>query len=144
MNIEHFRKLENLYHKAPTNEYFQPKLTISEGAAELILNIRQDFFHAANAVHGAYYFKALDDSAFFAANSLVDDVFVLTANFNLHLLRPVSSGQIIARATVVSRTKNTLLADAICFDSQENQIARGTGSFVKSNILLTKDIGYIM
>jgi acyl-coenzyme A thioesterase PaaI-like protein len=35
--------------------------------------------HSIHAVHGSVYFKALDDAAFFAVNSLVEDVFVLTA-----------------------------------------------------------------
>ena len=37
--------------------------------------------HAAGAVHGSYYFKVLDDACYFAANSLVSDVFVLTVSF---------------------------------------------------------------
>ena len=33
---EHFRRLERMYHAAPINEYFQPKLHIPEaGVAEL-------------------------------------------------------------------------------------------------------------
>ncbi len=48
--------------------------------------------HAGGAVHGANYFKAMDDAAFFAANSLVDDVFVLTVSFNVYFLRPHHRG----------------------------------------------------
>jgi hypothetical protein len=35
--------------------------------------VRPDFFHAAHAVHGSVYFKALDDAAFFAVASLVQE-----------------------------------------------------------------------
>ena len=76
---DHFRRLERMYRAAPANEYFRPDISIEEGTAEVRLVVRPDFFHAASAVHGSVYFKLLDDATFFAASSLVDDVFVLTA-----------------------------------------------------------------
>jgi acyl-coenzyme A thioesterase PaaI-like protein len=42
------------------------------------------------------YFKLLDDAAFFAVNSVVRDVFVLTVSFNIYLTRPVSAGELKA------------------------------------------------
>ena len=107
-NQDHFRKLERMYAGAPVNQFFRPRLTIGEGRAELRLAVRPDFFHAAGAAHGVVYFKAMDDSAFFAASSLVEDVFVLTAGFTLHLLRPISAGEMIATAT---RGQQDALAD---------------------------------
>ena len=74
-NDTHFRKLERMYLGAPINQWYRPTLSISEGSAEVSIAVRPEFFHAANAVHGSVYFKLLDDSAFFAANSLVEDVF---------------------------------------------------------------------
>jgi acyl-coenzyme A thioesterase PaaI-like protein len=67
---DHYRHLERLYASAPINEYFRPQLRVSEGQAEVIMPVRRDFFHAAQAIHGAVYFKALDDAAFFAVASL--------------------------------------------------------------------------
>ena len=66
---EHYRKLERMYLAAPTNEYFRPAIAVDEGNAKIEIEVRRDFFHAADAVHGAVYFKALDDAAFFAASS---------------------------------------------------------------------------
>ena len=37
-------------------------------------------FHAAGAGHGTIYFKMLDDAAFYAANSMVEEQFVLTTD----------------------------------------------------------------
>ena len=76
MSKEHFQKLERMYLGAPINRYFAPRIEISEGQAIVTLPVRDDFHHAAFAVHGAVYFKVLDDAAFFAVNSVVDDVFV--------------------------------------------------------------------
>ncbi len=51
------------------------------------------------------YFKALDDAAFFAANSVVEDVFVLTTNFNIQLLRTVTEGTLIATGSPRQRNQ---------------------------------------
>ncbi|HEX7020101.1 MAG TPA: PaaI family thioesterase [Gemmatimonadaceae bacterium] len=142
MSDEHYRKLEQMYLAAPTNEYYRPAIRITDRAAEIRIQVRRDFFHAANAVHGSVYFKALDDATFFAANSVVEDVFVLTASFNLYLLRPVSEGEIVARGTLVSRTKRLLVAEGVLTDDRGREIARGSGTFVPSGIALAPDIGF--
>jgi len=140
---EHFRKLERMYHAAPINEYYRPKLTVGEGRAELEIPVRPEFFHAAAAVHGSVYFKALDDAAFFAVNSLVTDVFVLTVSYNIYLTRPVSEGVLLAKASVVHRSRQLFIADAELFDQNARQIARGSGTFMRSPIALTPEIGYV-
>jgi uncharacterized protein (TIGR00369 family) len=138
----HYRKLERMYLGAPVNEYFRPAIHIAEGEAEVRIPVRKDFFHAAHAVHGSVYFKALDDATFFAANSLVTDVFVLTASFNLYLLRPISEGTLVARGRVVNRSKRVIIAEGVIVDDREREIARGSGSFLPSAIQLTGDIGF--
>lgn len=125
-----------MYHAAPCNAHYRPRLSVSEGRAEVVIPVRPELFHAAGAVHGSVYFKALDDAAFFAVNSLVPDRFVLTSAFQLHLLRPVSRGELRAVGTVVHRGKRSYLADAVATDSEGHEIARGTGTFVESPIAL--------
>src|SRR5215475_688666 len=134
MNADHHRKLENMYHAAPINRFYQPRLTIDRGRTELRFAARPELHHAAGAVHGSVYFKALDDAAFFAVSSLVEDVFVLTASFHLHLLRPVSEGMLLARGEVVHETRSSFVADAVLVDADGAQLARGNGSFVRSKI----------
>lgn len=139
---EHFRKLERMFHAAPINRFFEPVLRVSEGKAEITVPIKPDFFHAANAVHGSVYFKALDDAAFFAANSLVSDVFVLTVTYTVYLTRPISEGAMRATGRVVHRSKSLIIADAELLDSSDRQIARGSGTFMRSQIPLSPAIGY--
>lgn len=87
VNAAHFRKLEAMYHGAPINKYFAPKLSIqSAGNATVSIPLREDFYHAAHAVHGSVYFKALDDANFFAVQSIEPTSFVLTASFQLEVL----------------------------------------------------------
>ena len=139
---EHYRRLERMYLSAPANEYFRPEIRIDEGRAEVRLVVRPDFFHAASAVHGSVYFKLLDDATFFAASSLVDDVFVLTASFNIYFLRPISSGTMTAHGTVVSRTNRLLIGEGVLVDSDDREIARGSGTFMPSKVALDERLGY--
>ena len=142
-NEEHYRKLEHMYATARINTFFAPTLRISQGQAQITVPTRPDFFHAAHAVHGAVYFKMLDEAAFFAVNSLVEDVFVLTVTFNLYLTRPVTAGLLTATGKVIHASKRLYLAESILVDDQGKELARGSGSFMKSQIALNADLGYI-
>lgn len=139
---EHYRRLERMYQSAPINQFFRPQLTIGQGQAEVVMEVRPAFFHAAHAAHGALYFKGLDDAAFFATNSLVPDFFVLTISFTTYLERPVSQGTIRCLGQVVMAAKNLFIAESRILDQEGREIARGSGNFVRSNMALTPDIGY--
>jgi uncharacterized protein (TIGR00369 family) len=139
---EHYRKLENMMHSAPLVKLAGARAEISHGQAEITLPVNQELFHAAGALHGAMYFLALDNAAFFAVNSLVEDVFVLTISFNIYLLRPVDQGVIKAIGKVVNSTSTQYLAESVLYDAENREIARGSGFFVKGRVKLTLDIGY--
>lgn len=131
-----------MYCSAPINAFYKPKLKVEKGKTELSITVRPEFFHAASAVHGSVYFKALDDAAFFAVNSLVEDVFVLTANFNLYFFQPIQEGALLAHGKVLYESKSSFMAEAVLYGPNANQVARGSGSFIRSKIPLNKDIGY--
>ena len=139
---EHWRRLENLYLNAPTNVYYQPTIRISHAVCEIEILARPDFHHAAHAVHGSVYFKLLDDVGFFAANSVVPDAFVLTANFNIHLLRPVSDGTLLAKGRLINQGVRQLLAESQLYNASNQLIAYGTGTYVRSKIALSPEVGY--
>lgn len=139
----HYRRLEFLYSVAPTNRYYEPRLSIEHQKATLEVDVDPKFFHAAHAVHGSVYFKMLDDAAFFAANSVVPGVFVLTASFNLHFLRPVTEGKLTAHGTLLNRSRRVVLAEAVLVDEQGRQLGRGSGTFMPTEIDLFKlEAGY--
>ena len=48
----------------------------------------------------------------------------------------------IATATVVSKTRSLIVADTVVHDGEGVQLARGTGTFMRSTIPLTEEIGY--
>ena len=143
MSLEdHYRKLERMYLSAPCNAYYKPQITIGEGTAELKIPITPNLYHAAGAAHGSVYFKTADDAAFFAVNSLVQDVFVLTTNLNVHLLRPVAEGTITGHGKAVFTSRNLFLAETVLVDGAGKEIGRATASFARSKIPLSSDIGY--
>lgn len=139
---QYWRALERIYLRAPTNAYYQPLIHIEHGQCEIRITARTDFHHAAHAVHGSVYFKMMDDAGFFAANSLVRDVFVLTSDYTVHLMRPVVEGVITARGKVLNATARQFIAESHLYDEADRLIAHGVGTFVRSKLDLTNADGY--
>jgi uncharacterized protein (TIGR00369 family) len=137
----HFRSLEAMYHGAPINTFFGPRITVAEGEAIVRMPVRADFHHAAHAAHGSVYFKMLDDAAFFAVQSLATDVFVLTVSFNVHLLAPVSEGEMVSRGAVVHQSKRLFVAESV-IEVGDKVVARGNGTFMRSAVRLDPKVGY--
>lgn len=144
MNPEHYNKLERMYLQANINTalYDTTTVKISEGLAQIELKISEKYFHALGAIHGSVYFKLLDDAAFFAVNSIVKDVFVLTTSFNINLIRPVDKGIIIAVGKIKFKSKNLFVAESTLYNEENKEVAFGTGNFAKSKIELSEKIGY--
>jgi uncharacterized protein (TIGR00369 family) len=141
----HFRALEQLYHSAPVNQLFDSQLEITEhGISRLAFQITQQSYHAAGAAHGTIYFKMLDDAAFYAANSLVSDRFLLTTSFNLHFTKPVREGEVIAEGRWISGKRRVLVAESRLVDEEGDEIGRGTGTFMRSHIALSGLPGYTL
>ncbi len=139
----HFRALESLYAGAPINRLFDSVLQIVEGGVSRIrFTIDERYFHAAGAAHGTAYFKMLDDAAFYAANSLVTDRFLLTTAFNLLFTKPLRPGPVIAEGRWVSGQRRVFVAEARLIDATGEEAARGTGTFMRSRIALAGLPGY--
>jgi uncharacterized protein (TIGR00369 family) len=139
----HWRALEGLYKSAPINAQFQSRLTIlGEGRTRIVFQIDEHHYHAAGAAHGTIYFKMLDDAAFYAANTLVTDRFLLTTSFNLHFSRPVRKGPVTAEGRWISGRRRVLVAEARLLDEEGEEIGRGTGTFMRSRVGLSGLEGY--
>lgn len=139
----HHRALESLYRSAPINRTFPSELEIvSDGFARIRFDVTAAHYHAAGALHGAAYFKMLDDAAFYAVNSLVTDRFVLTTAFNILFTRPLTAGPVVAEGRWISGRKRVYVADARLIDADGEEAARGTGTFMRSRIALSALPGY--
>ncbi len=137
----HFDALETMYLAAPVNKYYQPKIKVTESESEISITLKESMHHSAGAVHGSVYFKLLDDSAFFAANSLETEFFVLTSSFTTYLLKPVIEGELTAVAKVVSATRSQWIVESVVYN-HGIEVARGSGVFVRGKYPLHKAKGY--
>lgn len=133
---EFHRRLEALYHAARINAFHEPVLSIEDGRATLRQPAAEKFFHGAGAVHGSVLFKMLDDAAFFAVQSRVDDVFVLTASFHVDFLRPVAGGDLRSEGRLRHASTHRFLADATVYDDRDRPVATGHGSFMRGRTAL--------
>ncbi|HZU62969.1 MAG TPA: PaaI family thioesterase [Novosphingobium sp.] len=139
----HWRALENLYATAPINRLFCSRLLIpGEGVARIEFEVEPSCYHAAGAAHGTIYFKMLDDAAFYAANTLVTDRFLLTTSFNLHFSRPVKAGPLVAEGRWISGRRRVLVGEARLIDAEGEEVGRGTGTFMRSQFALSGLSGY--
>jgi len=139
----HLRALESLYASAPINAVFESHMHLAEaGRSEIRFMVGQHAFHAAGAAHGTLYFKMLDDAAFYAANGLVSDRFLLTTAFNLHFTKPLKVGEAVAEGRWISGRRRVFVAEARIVDSSGEECARGTGTFLRSHIALSGLAGY--
>ena len=139
----HYRALEALYASAPINRLFASRLSVEgEGRARIDFAIAPETHHAAGAAHGTIYFKMLDDAAFYAANAMVSDRFLLTTAFNLHFTKPIRSGEVVAEGRWISGRRRVFIAESHLVDAEGDEIGRGTGTFMRSHIALSGLAGY--
>jgi uncharacterized protein (TIGR00369 family) len=139
--MSHFRALEAMYLSGPINQFFRPSIHVDEGVATVRMPVRTELHHAAHAAHGAVYFKMLDDAAFFAVQSLVTDVFVLTSSFTVYLLAPVADGEMISTGKVVHHSKRLYVAESV-IEVAGKTVARGNGTFMRGSTRLDAILGY--
>lgn len=139
----HFRGLEWMYNaSAAINHLTQHRVTVSESRAAVTWEVNPQFFHAAGSLHGSMYFKMLDDAAFFAANSIDREFFVLTATMNIQLFRPVTGGSLLATGWVTVPGRTLIHAHSEIRDERDKLIAAGQGTFTRSTVPLMGLEGY--
>ncbi len=68
------------------------------------------------AVHGAHYFLVWDNAAFFAANALVEDVFVLMISFTTGRTRPVSGDVVTVCGKVINTNRSPFNRESVFYD----------------------------
>ena len=125
----HYKKLEKIYLNANLNKeiYSNTEIIISKNYSEIKMPIKKDYFHALEAIHGSVYFKMLDDAAFFAAQSVVEDYMLLTASFNITFRMPVPKGHIKSVGIFCSVSQKEYSAESKMYNSRNELVAFGNG-----------------
>ncbi|MGK0488732.1 MAG: hypothetical protein ACJAXB_001919, partial [Candidatus Endobugula sp.] len=126
---DHFRKLDALFQSAPLNQgiFKGSALEVEFEKATLRLAIGNQYFHAAEAMHGAIYFKLLDDSAYFAAASIEKTYFLLTKSYTVHFRRPVMEDTLTAIGKVIEVNEREIVASSEIFNRAGKLVANGKG-----------------
>jgi uncharacterized protein (TIGR00369 family) len=138
----HCRKLESMYLAAPCNKYYAPGIRILEGEAEVVIPVQKKFLDAAGIVHGSVYHRAMNDAALFAVSSLVPKELVSSTGFDIRFGRTIAAGELIARGRVMGMSEDHCLAEAVLVNAEGEELGRGGGAFVKTEIPLSSDMGY--
>ncbi|KOF03776.1 hypothetical protein OB69_04205 [Roseivirga seohaensis subsp. aquiponti] len=132
-DLEHYKRLERLFDSAPLNQgiFAGSELKVSDREATLELAIGSQYFHAANAMHGAIYFKLLDDSAYFASASVEKTFFLLTKSYTIHFRRPVFEDRLKAIGKVISVNQKEIISSSEIYNQEGKLVAHGEGVFVR-------------
>ena len=138
----HCRRLESMYLSAPCNEYYEPGIRVSEGEAEVVMPLQEKLLDAAGFVHASVLHRAMNDAALFAASSVVPKELMASTDFNIQVNRTIAKGQLIARGRLIGCSDDQCLAEAVVVDGEGVELGRGTGTFVKTEIPLSADLGY--
>lgn len=143
MSDRHYRNLERMFHAAPIQGILiDAEMLVEKGKASYSLNISPDYFHAASALHGAVYFKLLDDAAYFAAASMEETYFLLTKTYTIHFKRPVEIDRLTAIGELVQTSEGVFTSKSRVINSAGKIVAEGEGVFVRSKKRLIDQNGY--
>lgn len=131
---DHYDFLIKLFHSAPINRtiFAGSEMSLSDGEATYELTVKEEFFHGGEAMHGAIYFKLLDDAAYFACATHVDDYFLVTKSYQIEFVRPVMGGKLIAKGKVLKIDEEGFLASSEILNEDGKVVGKGEGIFVKS------------
>lgn len=140
---DHYSKLENMYAGALLHDKFPDiKLSIKKNYARITLPIDKSYHHAGGYMHGAIYFKLLDDVCYFAAMSEELEHFYVTSSFNIRYQRPFKEGLIIAESLDVKWLEDEFHVSGVLHTEDGKQLAEGEGVFKKSRYKLDASVGY--
>jgi acyl-coenzyme A thioesterase PaaI-like protein len=84
----------------------------------------------------------MNDAALFAASSVVPKEMMLSTGFHIEFTGTISDGELIARGRVIGTSDEHCLAETVVVDGEGKELGRGTGTFVKSEIPFSPEMGY--
>lgn len=139
---EHFSKLERMYLSAPCNDLYEPGIRVSEGAAEILVQVKKEFLDPDGTAQTTLCMKVLADAAAYAASSTVEPYLMKAVAVNVYFTEAAPSGRLIARGRLVGSSGDHLMAESLLTDSDGVEIARSSGTFVACETELSSDMGY--
>lgn len=139
----HYKKLINMYGSAPIQKKFPGiDLKIKKLQAEITLPIDESYHHAGGSLHGAIYFRLLDDVCYFAAMSEETEYFYVTKTFSIQFFRSIQKGLMIAKSEEIKFDGKDFFASGSIYNEEGIKLASGSGVFTKVSVKLDPSIGY--
>lgn len=139
---EHFTKLESMYLSDSANDLYEPGIRLSEGAADVLIPMKNRLADPAGTVRSSVCYKVMADAATYAVNATVANVVVKPVAFSIYMTEAVPKGMLIARGRFVGSSGDHLMAESLLTDSDGVEIARGSGTFIAGDTELSPKIGY--
>jgi len=113
---------------------------MADGTCEMQLVVDERHLSTAERVHGGVFFTMLDTAMGRAVISVLPEgQGCATVEAKINYFRPVQRGRLLARATVVSKTRRTAYAEASLLDEEDRLVARASGTFFLTESLRQED-----
>jgi uncharacterized protein (TIGR00369 family) len=129
---ELFRRGQNVLLAQPFSRLLGAELThLTEGMAEIQVAIRPDFLQQHGVVHGGVISYLADNVLTFAGGSLLGDA--VTLEYKVNYLRAAKSGRLVAKANVISGTRNLAICRCEVYDVNAILCAVAQGTIWKKN-----------
>jgi len=105
---------------------------VARGTATLHVNTRDELKQNKGLLHGGVIASLIDTAAAFAALTMLEESEqAATIDLTIHYLRPVTTGQINARATVLRAGRRLIFLDAEVFDESQTIVATALTTFAR-------------
>lgn len=127
MIAERMAKIVELFESQPYHEYLGFKVTeCSSGVSQLQLSIRPELCNPVGSLHGGIIYSLCAVASSLAALSIIDDGKYTVANdFNVSVLRAVSSGNVTISGKVLKAGKRLVFVELIVYDDNNRVCAMG-------------------
>ncbi len=112
-------------------------MSLSTKKCEISLPLGPTNFQTRMAAHGSVYFKLLDDAAYLACQTEIEDYFIVTTHFNINVLRPLTKGIVKTEGGVDFMSLNLFIASSSFYDEKGRLCATLSCQSIKSKIHLT-------
>jgi len=125
------RHAESEYGDFPLKRYLGMELAGDElGVGLAHVDVGPDHLNPNGVVHGAVLFALVDTAMGKATMSVLDEgLYCASVELSLRFIRPASSGELIADATIVKRGRNIVYLEARVHDADDRLIATSNGTF---------------
>jgi uncharacterized protein (TIGR00369 family) len=133
LDAEHRARIENALQQVPFAKLIGIELEeVDPGVATLALDIREELKQNHGVVHGGAVASLIDSATAFAIISILPpDERATTVDLTISYLRPLTTGRIRAKASVVRAGRRLIVVSAEVFDDSGTLTATALSTYIK-------------